>query len=152
MPKLIIKQNLPPPSIEEKWLNALQIILPLVLLLVAVSAAVSLYSSNSNKATPTITSSPIQVDKPAVAVEPTAPPPPVQEVVPAVAVPVEVSPPPVVVPPVAPAVVEKTPEKPDMDAAKPDANAGLPPGVKLPPGMCPLFGPGAAECKANAKH
>lgn len=134
MPKLIVKQNLPPPSIEEKWLNALQVILPLILLLVAVSAAVSLYSSNSNKAIPTVTSPPIQVDKPAVVVEPSTPP--VQEVI----------------PPVAPPVVEKTPEKPDTDTATPDANAGLPPGVKLPPGMCPLFGPGADECKANAKH
>lgn len=26
-----------------------------------------------------------------------------------------------------------------------------PPDVKLPEGFCPLFGPGAAECKANAK-
>ncbi|MBU0655228.1 MAG: hypothetical protein KJ914_08840 [Gammaproteobacteria bacterium] len=31
------------------------------------------------------------------------------------------------------------------------AAAGLPPGVELPPGMCPLFGPGAAACKPGAE-
>lgn len=31
------------------------------------------------------------------------------------------------------------------------AEAGLPPGVELPPGMCPLFGPGAAACKPGAE-
>lgn len=31
------------------------------------------------------------------------------------------------------------------------AETGLPPGVELPPGMCPLFGPGAAACKPGAE-
>ena len=44
---------------------------------------------------------------------------------------------------VAPAAEIQAPASPD--------NAALPPGVQLPPGMCPLFGPGAAECKAG-KH
>lgn len=38
-----------------------------------------------------------------------------------------------------------------VDVTGKTAAAGPPAGVKLPDGFCPLFGPGAAECKANAK-
>jgi hypothetical protein len=54
----------------------------------------------------------------------------------------------------APAVAntqEKAVPADQSEAAKAAAAAGPPPGVKLPEGFCPLFGPGAAECKANAK-
>lgn len=47
-------------------------------------------------------------------------------------------------------------ESADEAAAGSDTTAKAPPapppGVKLPEGFCPLFGPGAAECKANAKN
>lgn len=45
MPKLIVKHDLPPPSAQDKLISALQVILPIILLIVAVSAAVSLYFS-----------------------------------------------------------------------------------------------------------
>lgn len=37
--------------------------------------------------------------------------------------------------------------QPNTETHPEPAEAGLPPGVELPPGMCPLFGPGAAACK-----
>jgi len=63
------------------------------------------------------------------------------------------------------AAVTEEPAKPVPKAASVSASAespatqeptaaaarALPPGVTLPPGMCPLFGPGAGECKAEAK-
>jgi hypothetical protein len=132
MPKLIIKQNLPPLSVEDKLLNALQLILPIVLLLVAVSAAVSLYFSNHNEASPVVMPSSSDMHKPVVVTVPVAP-----EVVPVEPAPQMAAPP----------VEDNAPAKPDAAA-----DTGLPAGVTLPPGMCPLFGPGAAECKAGAKH
>lgn len=39
----------------------------------------------------------------------------------------------------------------DSDVSPAPAETSLPPGVELPPGMCPLFGPGAAACKPGAE-
>ncbi len=50
-----------------------------------------------------------------------------------------------------PAAPAELPAGHSVEAAKAAAAASPPPGVKLPEGFCPLFGPGAAECKANAK-
>lgn len=44
---------------------------------------------------------------------------------------------------------EPKPQPSQAQAAQPIR--ALPPGVVLPPGVCPLFGPGAGECKAEAK-
>ena len=43
MSKLIIKQELPPPSAQERLVDILQVILPIILLIIAIAAAVSLY-------------------------------------------------------------------------------------------------------------
>jgi len=232
MSKLIIKQDLPPPSAQERLVDMLQVVLPIILLVIAISAAVSLYvapadSDNLVKTTPptAIASKSLPsaylaqegelqslalafddiaqaqaesyeknalltqkaeallahvnsmdallgtlaldaqdkqvlltrhqyqkdhwesklvfhrlrmarfaTDTPAPAVD-------VQEAavqVPAVAAPVNATP------------AVNVPNEAGNPAVQPSpANTGLPPGVQLPPGMCPLFGPGAAECKAG---
>ena len=43
MSKLIIKQELPPPSAQERLVDILQVILPIILLIIAIAATVSLY-------------------------------------------------------------------------------------------------------------
>lgn len=45
MPKLVIKQDLPEPSITEKLEGLLRVILPIVLLIIALAAALSFYLS-----------------------------------------------------------------------------------------------------------
>ena len=241
MSKLIIKQELPPPSAQERLVDILQVILPIILLIIAIAAAVSLYvapdtdslgqrqasfpaaartnslpnaylaqerelnalalafddavetqaeSHAKNAAlvqkaeallshvnamdalvgTLTLDAQDKQVlltrhqyqkdywesklvfhrlrmarftaDTPtpvAVEAKETPPAPPVVETQVT-----EPSPAPASVPEaVAPSAAAQQPASPDK--------AALPPGVQLPPGMCPLFGPGAAECKAG-KH
>lgn len=43
MSKLIVKQELPPPSVQERLIGVLQVILPIIVLIIAIAAAVSLY-------------------------------------------------------------------------------------------------------------
>lgn len=45
MPKLVIKHELPPPTPQEKLVNLLKIVLPLVLLIIIVAAGLSWYSA-----------------------------------------------------------------------------------------------------------
>ncbi|QTR49986.1 hypothetical protein [Candidatus Thiothrix anitrata] len=232
MSKLIIKQDLPPPSAQERLVDILQVVLPIILLVIAISAAVSLYvipadsdnlgkttlstaiASKSLPSTYLTQESELQAlalvfddiaqnqaesyEKNALLTQKaeallthvnnmdalldtlaldakdkqvlltrhqhqkdyweskmvfhrlrmgrfaTDMPAPVVEVqeakvqTPAVAAPVNAMPP-----------VSVPNEAGDSVAQPSPANTGLPPGVQLPPGMCPLFGPGAAECKAG---
>lgn len=119
MPKLIIKHELPPPSVEERVTGILQIILPIIVIVIGIAAAVSLYVPASD--------SPVAV------------------------MPVEVAP--VGIKPVPmDAVATEQVEKPVANTAVAEPPADTPAAeVKLPPGVCPLFGPGAQECKAG-KH
>lgn len=130
MPKLIVKQDLPAPSFQDKLVNLLRSVLPAALILTLVATAWSFYlatrpSSNLSgfgslpaKTAPAEQAG-VENEKP-------------QE--------------------------EKAAQGAPASAALPDpagkagdeglkAAEALPEGVELPPGFCPLFGPEAGSCK-----
>jgi len=126
MPKLVIKQQLPPPSAQDKLAALIQKVLPVVLVFLVLSTAVAFYMSVGTVSNKTETAKPAadvpvsqkQQDKP------------VQDA------------------PVQDAAATQSVGGADKIPAT-DAETGLPPGVQLPPGVCPLFGPGAASCKPD---
>lgn len=113
MPKLVIKQDLPEPSLPDKLDGWLRSFLPLLFLLMIAATAVALYFSQ----------------RPATAIVGGSED---------LASPVSV-----------PAAITQAPAARAPAVASPDSQAVAPP--KLPDGFCPLFGPGADECKAEAK-
>lgn len=114
MPKLIIKHELPPPSIEDRVIGILQIILPIIVIVIGIAAAVSLYFPASDS--------------------------------PVAATPVEMK------PTAMDTVAAEQVEKSVTNTVAAETSTNVPAAeAKLPPGVCPLFGPGAQECKAG-KH
>lgn len=118
MPKLVIKQDLPEPSLQDKLEGWLRTFLPLLFLLMIAATAVALYFSQR----------PVAL--------------------------IGGADPDVVRPPSFPSVVMEAPQVREpastTPASLPNAQpVAAPP--KLPDGFCPLFGPGADECKAEAK-
>lgn len=118
MPKLVIKQDLPEPSLQDKLEGWLRTFLPLLFLLMIAATAVALYFSQR----------PLAITRLA---DPALPRPPA------------------LVQPAVEPVVTETVAAPTVQAAAETTGAAEPP-AGLPADFCPLFGPGAAECKAGA--
>jgi hypothetical protein len=123
MPKLVIKQQLPPPSAQDKLAALIQKVLPVVLVFLVLSTAVAFYMSVGTVSNKTETAKPA-ADVPVSQKQQGKP---VQGA------------------PVQGAAAQSVGGADKIPAT--DAKTGLPPGVQLPPGVCPLFGPGAASCK-----
>lgn len=114
MPKLIVKQDLPEPSFQEKLADVLRKVLPAALILTLAATAWSFYlATRTPVEMPDISASVterLEADSPLMTDGDTT-------------------------------VVSENVQAP------PSAAAGLPEGVELPPGFCPLFGPEAESCK-----